>query len=185
MNSFNYLGAARPLRWPSVATTFAIDNRVRGPLALLMATLIFTTAVAVAQFSRLHAAQRAFTAMSTRLATSNASVAAINALRARVDEKTRLAAHIDDVRRISLVHANELAWIGNHLPQDTWLSALRYEDGNYSLEGTSKRIGAVGSAILALRGGDLATAPRLVSLRDDAGDASAHVHYTLVLEARP
>jgi Tfp pilus assembly protein PilN len=185
MNHFNYLGEARRLRLPTIATTFAIDNRVRGPLTALFATLLLSAAVSLAQLSRLHAAQRAYAAASAQLAASNTSVAAIKQLRARVAAKTQLTALVVDVRRISLLHANELAWIGNRLPPDTWLNALRYENGSYSLEGTSKRVGAVGSAILALRDNDLAPVPRLVSLHDVAGDVAAPVHYALRLEAHP
>lgn len=183
MTRFNYLRA--PARKPVfvLSGTFAIDNRIRGPLAALVATFILTGALSLVQFSRFTAAQRAYVAQSQRLLARAAQVEAVTALRATTVRKSRLIAHVDAVRRMSLAHANELAWIGNHLPADTWLGVLRYEHGSYSLEGASERAAAVGSAMLALRDNPRSTLPKLVSLRDDADTSgAARIRYTLRLE---
>ena len=181
---FNYLNDRR-IGWPAIAFTVAIDNRIRGPLAALVTTLILTAVVSFVQLTRLQSAQRSYAVACARLAASTSAASAVKAFGAQVEGKARLAAHVAQLRRISIVRVNELAWIGNHLPPDTWLTALRYENGSYSLEGTSERVAAVGSAMVALRADGRAGAARLVSLHDEANSSVRHVHYTLRLEAHP
>ncbi len=185
MTRFNYLprprGAAFPLRF----TTVAIDNRIRGPLAALIGTLMLTALLSTVQLVRLQAAQRTAAAASMQLAAGQAAIAEFRTLQARVDSDSRLSARVDDIRRASLQHANQLTWIGNHLPAHVWLAVLRYEDGKYSLEGTSDRAAAVGAAMDALRDSNRPTVPQLVSLHDDEGASDTRVRYRLRLQTPP
>jgi Tfp pilus assembly protein PilN len=178
---FNYLQRGRPqLRFATVA----IDNRIRGPLVALFATLLLTAILSSAQLVRLQAAQHAYAAASTRLLNAEAAVARTRALHGRILAASRLAARVDGIRRASLVHANELTWIGNHLPAHVWLVALRYEGGTYSLEGTSDRASAVGAAMDALNDGSHPIVPQLVSLHDDGSTGATRVRYRLFLHKR-
>jgi Tfp pilus assembly protein PilN len=179
MIRFNYLAKTRRFPFPTGLATFAIDNRIRGPLAALMATTVLTATLSMVQLSRLHTAQRAYAAAAMRLTADQPALDELNALRARLINGTRLSERVTKIRRASLLHANELTWIGNHLPAQTWLATLRYEAGSYSLEGTSDRASAVGATILALHDAAHATVPQLISLHDDRSGGTARVRYTL------
>ncbi len=181
VNRFNYLPDVRTQRFPNFAVRVAIDNRIRGPLATLGAILFVSAGLSTVQLARLHAAQHTSAVIAARLAASADSLAAIRCLRVRVHAARRMSEQLADMRRVSIAHANELAWIGNHLPSETWLSALHYENGAYSLEGTSSRVAAIGNAILALQVGGRAGEPRLLSLHEDAA-RPGHVMYSLRLE---
>ena len=183
MKGFNYLAAAQRRKPLAFGTTIAIDNRIRGPLAALVAIVVLTCAIGAVQLSRLGAAAQAYSVTSAQLAASELTVRSVKRLRARLDAQAQVADRIDEIRRTSLQRVSELAWIGNHLPRDTWLHAVRYEDGTYSLEGSSARAGAVGNAILALRENTRAAAVRLVSLHADA--STKRIDYTLRLEPNP
>jgi hypothetical protein len=113
------------------------------------------------------------------LTATEPAVRDVAALRERVARTAQLCDEIDSIRRSGLQRANEFAWIGNQLPAHTWLRALRYEDGVYSLEGTAEYASAVGAAILALRDADRATLPQLVALNADPNAGAARIHYRL------
>ena len=184
MNRFDHLGPALPAR-RRLPTAIAVDDRIRGPLAALAAIVVLTICLGAVQYERLLEARRAYEATAARLATQTSSLAALRAVRERVETQTRIAEAVADARRASLARAAELVWIGDHLPSDTWLRALRYDAGGYALEGTADRTAAVGTALLALHDPARAATPRLVSLRDDTAGGPAHVHYTLQLSVSP
>ena len=179
MIRFDYLHPARRAPLRVCCGTFAIDNRVRGPLLALFATLAVTAAAGMVQLERLHAAQHAYARAAAALIANEPAVRDAAALQERAARSARLSDDVDDVRRSGLQHANDLAWIGNRLPAQTWLHALRFEDGAYSLEGTSVRVSAVGAAMLALRDVDRATVPQLVSLQVDPTAGAAPIRYRL------
>jgi Tfp pilus assembly protein PilN len=137
------------------------------------------------QLTRLHAAQDRFAYASIRLAADEPAVRRSGALRAHILRETRLVEYVVGLQRTSLTRVNDLAWIGNRLPAHTWLRALRFDNGNYTLEGTSDRSAAVGTALLALRDAGHATLPQLVSLHDDGGTTATRVRYTLRVGRRP
>jgi Tfp pilus assembly protein PilN len=185
MNRFNYLLASRRPAFTSRFAVLAIDNRVRGPLAALLVTVLLTATGGLIQLARLCAADQAYARAAMALSALQPAVRNVDAQRARVVRKTLLADYLLGIRRSDFVHANELTWIGNRLPPHTWLGALRYEAGSYSLEGTSDRAAEVGTAMLALHDAAHATTPQLVSLHDDGSAGAARVHYTLRLQTRP
>lgn len=185
MIRFNYLADPRHAAGHPSKLTFAIDNRIRGPLAALVAVVLLTATITIIQLARFHAAQRVYAVTSARLALGLAAVARIKPIKARIDAKERLAERVAGIRQSSLQNTAELAWIGNHLPHDAWLRTLRFEHGVYSLDGTSAHIVEVSSAMMALHDSRRAIVPRLVSLHDDATDDNGRVHYSLRLESRP
>jgi Tfp pilus assembly protein PilN len=179
---FNYLAApGRPWFTPP-PTVVAIDNRIRGPLAALLATIVVTAALGTVQLIRLHAAQDAYARASIRLQADELAIRDVDALRTRVARRRGLSDYADGLQRASLARTNELAWIGNRLPAHTWLRALRYENGRYTLEGSCARAAAVGAVILALRDETHAAIPQLVSLRDDHTAGATRVRFTLRLQ---
>jgi Tfp pilus assembly protein PilN len=182
MIRFNYLDDARHR---SFNLTFAIDNRIRGPLFALVAIVLVTVALTMVQLVRLRAAHEAYLMTSARLADGTAAVAQIKSLQARIDGKVQLTARVAEIRESSMSKTTELAWIGNHLPRDTWLRTLRLEHGTYSLEGTSTHVASVSGAMMALNDSSQTVVPRLISVHTDVSDPSAPVTYALRLDPRP
>jgi Tfp pilus assembly protein PilN len=182
---FDYLAAPRQSVFHSRPSGLAVDNRIRIPLAAFIVTLTLAAMLATIQFARLHAAQARYERASVQLSADEPALAAARTLRARVLRETRLVAYVADLQRTSLNRANELAWIGNRLPAHTWLHALRFENGEYTLEGSSDRAAAVGAAMLALRGAAPGARPQLVTLHDDGAGPAPRVRYTLRVETRP
>jgi hypothetical protein len=178
---FNYLAPPRRFRF-AATTRLAIDNRVRGPLAALMGTVVLTAALSAVQLERLHAARSAYERAAISFTAGEAGLRGVTALREEVIRRTQLDSSATAVRQASLSHADELIWIGNRLPARTWLRTLRYENSGYLLEGISDR--AVGEAMNALHNRDRGTVPQLVSLQTDAGDGPARVRYTLRVDVR-
>ncbi len=185
MTRFNYLVRARRSSVPRALPVLAIDNRIRGPLGALVATVALTAILCTVQFARLQAAGRTYAAASAQIAADAPALAAVDALRARLSVLAQLDAAVSAMRRSSLARADELAWIGNHLPQQTWLTSLRYEDGAYWLEGTADHAAAVGAALDALHDPAHDVTPQLLSLRDNAGAAGPRFEYRLRLQAAP
>jgi len=183
MIRFNYLAKPQRSFRPRFGAV-AIDDRVRGPLAALSAIIVLTSSLGLAQFTRLRAAENAYTRASIRLTADAPAVRAVETLRADVLRATRLDDGLGALRRTNLAHANELTWIGNRLPAHTWLRSLRYDSGGFWLEGTSERAAEVGAALLALVDAGHATIPQLVSLHDDPGGGSNRVSYSLRLATR-
>jgi Tfp pilus assembly protein PilN len=178
---FSYLPPA-PTPAPVTLPTLAVDNRIRGPLAALLGTLVLTLLVSFVQLARLEAASRVDAAAVARLAADEPALRDLAALHAQVVQLRALSESVGEIRRSSLARANELAWIGNQLPPGTWLTAVRFEDGAYTLEGSADRAPAIGLAMTALRDDAHALNPQLVSLHDDPTPSGRRVRYTVRLE---
>jgi Tfp pilus assembly protein PilN len=162
-----------------------IDNRIRGPLAALIATLILVALLAGASIVRLHSAQDAYIAASGRLANDASALAQVREIRADALDGTRLIEHAAQLRATNVRSADELVWIGNRLPAHVWLRSLRKENDGYVLEGTALHVSDVGAAILALHDRTHPTVPQLVSLRNDPGASPARVNYRLRVPTLP
>ncbi len=185
MNRFNYLAGSRRNVFDSQPSGFAIDNAIRTPLAALVLSTTLVAMAGLVQLTRLHVAQEHYARAAIRLTADESAVRQSGILRAAILRENRLIGYVAGLQRASLDRANELAWIGNRIPAHTWLHALRFENGNYTLEGTSDRAAAVGTAMLTLRDTARATLPQLVSLHDDGGSSATRVRYVLRLETRP
>lgn len=175
---FNFIETtARPV--------FVFDKRIRGALCAIGGTGILVALMYVIDSTRLHVAEERRSASAEKLASSERRVRRVKLLDAEVTRLGYLVTRVDQVRISGLRRANQLATIGNKLPNDTWLTSIRYENGVYSLEGESLRIGAVGSAILSFSSvrSSLGT-PHLISLRGPGGHerTARAVRYTLRLE---
>jgi Tfp pilus assembly protein PilN len=86
------------------------------------------------------------------------------------------------VRRSGDVRANEIAALGNQLPEDVWLTALRKDGDAIDIEGGSGRLNTVAAALAALSRLPQYTEARLVAVHGEA--ARSEVTYSIVLERR-
>lgn len=181
MTRFNFLAATQPKR-PRLRE-MTIAARLRAPLGALAGTAALVAALYTVQTVRLHVASEWHDNALVRLAQSEAAVRQIKSLDANVARRSALAAAVIEVQRSGTRRANELAWIGNTLPSETWLSSVRVDAGNYALEGGAKRVAAVGAALLALRSNSALGIPRLLSVTDEGTAVPGTVRYVLRLEA--
>jgi Tfp pilus assembly protein PilN len=180
MTRFNYLSV------PAVPfTSFGkhiVDERLRPPLVCLAGTIVLIAGIYGVQSFRLGDAASRYEAFVQKQSVSDVAVHDVKILDAHVRDMQRVVTQVDAIQRSGVVHANELAWIGNHLPNDTWLAALHHDGMSYSLEGGTDRVAAVGSAMTALRDNpDLGT-PRLIAVSEDPSKKSGLIRYTLRLE---
>lgn len=180
MTRFNYL-APRVLPFASVGK-YVIDERLRPPLACLAGTIILIVAIYGVQMLRLNDAASRYEAYVQKQSASDIAVRDVKTLEGHVREMQRVTTQVSAIQRSGILNANQLAWIGNHLPADTWLAALHHDNGSYSLEGGADRIAAVGSAMIALRDNPQLGTPRLIAINEDPSKKSATIRYTLRLE---
>jgi hypothetical protein len=177
---FNYLNA------PAVPFTsfgkYIIDERLRPPLACLAGTIALIGVIYGVESFRLSDAASRYEAFVQKQSVSDIAVRDVKILDAHVRDMQRVLAQLTAIQRSGVVHANELAWIGNHLPNDTWLAALHHDGVNYSLEGGADRVAAVGSAMIALRDNPGLGTPRLIAVNEDPSKKSGVIRYTLRLE---
>ncbi|GAC1416189.1 MAG: hypothetical protein NVSMB5_06230 [Candidatus Velthaea sp.] len=184
MNRFNFIAVRRPMDFTIDKMT--VPPRLREPAGALAATAALVTVLYGIQTIRLQEASERHGTAVARLARSEAAIRHFKMLDAEIARRSRLAAAVIDVQRSGVRRANELAWIGNRLPSETWLSSIRVDAGSYALEGGSERVAAVGAAMQSLRGNPTLGTPQLQSVTDDASAASSRVRYALRLEsARP
>jgi hypothetical protein len=185
MIRFNYLPAKRRRPTSARGLTIAIDNRIRGPLAALLATLGLCAVLGLLEFTRLESAQRAYAVAAMQLRGDTLALAQVGRLRERLVDDTRLRARAAELTRANIAHADELVWICNHLPAHTWLRSVRYEAGTYVLDGTAGRASDVAGAMLRLHDAGHPAIPQLVSLADDGSTSLTSVRYRLRLETAP
>jgi Tfp pilus assembly protein PilN len=182
MTRINYLEPSRRLPRLRLVRTIAIDDRIRGPLAALSATILVTLLTGLLEFDRLRVAQAVDARAAAHLAAVGTTLQDIATQASAARRATRVFAQIAAIRAANFRHADDLVWIGNHLPPQTALSSVRYEDGTYSLEGSSERPAAVAAAMIALHVGESTGTPQLVSLRADDGAALNSFRFSLKLQ---
>jgi len=159
-----------------------IDQQLRPPLVCLAGTLVLVAAIYGVESFRVTDAAHRYEAYVQKLSASDAAMHDVKILEARVRELQRVSLRVNDIQQSGVLGANQLAWIGNHLPKDTWLAVLRRDNGAYSLEGSADRVAAVGSAMTALRENPSLGTPRLITMSDDPGKKGSLIRYTLRLE---
>ncbi len=149
-------------------------------VAGLLGTLALVGGLHGAQEARLSAAARATLLDAARLASTERSVERVRAVEADVTRLHRLVGRLDTVQRSGPLHAAAVAAIGNRLPGDAWLAALRAEHGGFALEGRAARVGTVGAALAALAGLPQSGGARLLYVH--AAQRGAGVSYAIGLE---
>lgn len=181
MTSFNYLPRNHDVR-AKLRPSKRVDRGVRSQFIALAGTLVLLLVVDALDFERLHDVRQRHQIDTERLNQSDISVRHIKNLDRERGRLERMANNIVDIQHSGIIQANHLAWIGNRLPGDLWLSNLRSDNGTYILEGVTERLTAIGSAMLAL-GHDPAFHPRLISVTRSSERNDRGFHYVLRLGA--
>ena len=135
-----------------------------------------------AESARLHALQTAGAAYQEQLDRTALDLSRVRRSERDVSRLRATTEQVTAVRRSGTLRANEIAQLGNALPNDAWLTALRHDGDALELEGGSRRLTTVAAAIVALAQLPAYAGARLVSAY--GGDGRAQVSYAIVLERR-
>lgn len=155
---------------------------LRSPLIAIAGTLALLLVVDAIECHRLSDARERKTIDAQRLVQSTRAVAGVRQIESERRRLEQLADHISSIQSFDRSQANTLAWIGNQLPGDLWLSNLRTDGGAFVLEGVSDRLVSIGSAMLALHSDLRAGKPHLVSIATDPRNRTKSFRYALRLE---
>ncbi len=179
MKRFNY--AVTPVeRLLGTSCPPVIAPLLYAPLCALAAALVLLVAGGIVQEARVDAAERAAVASRLRLAAADMTVARVQLVRSDVTRLRTLAARITGIRRSGTARASEIAALGNALPADAWLTAVRVERRTLGVEGRATGLGTVAAAMSALARLPAYTGARLVNVRQDS--VRADVTYAIALE---
>ena len=132
--------------------------------------------------TRLHQLERVGAALEAHLAAIALEVRRVHGLARDVSKLRSLSDEIGSIRRSGEVGANEVAALGNELPRDAWLTALRRDGEAFDVEGTTQRVSTVAATIAALARLPRYSGARLVAVRGEASGPA--VSYSIVLEQR-
>jgi len=154
----------------------------RLPLVVLVGALASLILPYYVETTRLHYLERAGAEYRMRLAKTAVDVQRVRSLERDVARLRRLSDEVASIRRSGELRANEIAALGNELPRDVWLTALREDGQALDVEGGGGRLSTVAAAIVALARLPQYTGARLVAVRSEA--AGPEVTYAMVLERR-
>lgn len=159
--------------------------RLRGSSATVAAALAAVALTSAVEAGRVRTLDGDLAEMTRRSESITQTAARVTALDADVARLTRIDALLTAARRDALRGVNELALIGNRLPERTWLTAVRAaRDGSWSIEGRSGRVLEIGSTLGAIAAIDGARSARLVSVAATAEPART-LRFTIAWERRP
>jgi Tfp pilus assembly protein PilN len=178
----NYV-VTRSERLFGVALPTTVAVRLRRPLAALAGALLLVGALHGVQQARLADAARTAAFDAERLAATDGAVRRVRAVEHDVGRLRALVARVNDIQGSGPLHAAALAAIGDRLPSDAWLSAIRAEHGGFALEGRGARLSAVGATLGALATLPAAGGARLLAVHGDRDQAG--VSYAIALEMHP
>ena len=181
MKRINYIAA--PLeRLVGSRIRSALSPELRSPLAALGAALAVLGVLLGVQAARLERLQRVadttqerVTALAGDLARARAAQSDLVRLRLTIERAV-------SVRRSGDVAANEIAAIGNALPEGAWLTALRRTDAGTAIDGASSSLQVVAASLELLTHLTGVSAARLASVHGVSG--SDELSYSIVLDAR-
>ena len=179
MKRINYV-VTRSERLLGVASPRAVALRLRRPLSGLGGALLLVGALHGAQCVRLGNAARGTAFDAARLAATEAAAGRVHVVENDVVRLRALVRRVDDMRRSGARHAAAIAAIGNRIPNDAWLSAIRAEHGGFALEGRGTRLSAVAATMAALATLPQAGGTRLLDVHGDRDRAD--VTYALALD---
>jgi hypothetical protein len=175
----------RVSRWERLADVTPLPPvapALRGPLVALFGSLALVGALHGVQEARLQSLARDGEIESARLAATAVSLRGVAVLESDVARLRILSDRVGAVRRSGAERASEIAAIGNRIPAEASLSAVRLDHEGYALEGYGSRLAVVGATIAALGSLPASAGARLLSVQDDA---SRHgVTYAIALEMK-
>lgn len=160
----------------------AVTPPLRTPVAAVVGAFMFLALPYAVETTRLHHLERSGAALEAHLAATALEVRRVHGLARDVSKLRSLSDEISSIRRSGEVGANEIAALGNQLPRDAWLTALRRDGAALDVEGITPRVSTVAAAIAALARLPRYTGARLVAVRGEAPGSA--VSYSIVLEPR-
>jgi Tfp pilus assembly protein PilN len=178
MKRFNYL-RSRTERALGIAVPSLSHDAARRGLWWYAAAVGIVCAVGLLQETRYLRLEHDGAALATRLALASAAAEHVRAVERDTARMRRIAASIARVRASGRVLANELATIGNTLPDDAWLTSVRIAPRTLSLEGRSRHVRDVAAALAGLSGVAGSGPVRLLAMRLDA--ARSEMTYSIAL----
>lgn len=163
-----------------VAPPRTVPPRLRRPLGALAGALLLVGALHAVQDLRLAHAARTAALDARRLAATDAAVGRVRAVETDLARLRGLVRRVDEIQRSGARQAAAIAAIGDRVPGDAWLSAIRTEHGGFALEGRGARLSAVAATMAALATLPEGGGARLLDVHGERDRAD--VSYAIVLE---
>ena len=181
MKRFNYLRSRTERAFGVAVPSLWGGERRRGPW-WYAAAIAIVCAVWLVQQTRYQRLEHDGASLATRLAFIRIAAERVNATEYDMARMRRIATSIARVRASGTVLANELATIGNTVPDDAWLTSVRVAPRALSIEGRSRHVRGVAAALAGLSGVAGSGPVRLLAMRLDA--ARAEMTYSIALGRR-
>jgi Tfp pilus assembly protein PilN len=178
----NYL-VSRSERLLGVPLPTTVAPPLRPPLLALACALLVVGALHGVQQARLADAERAAAVDAERLAATEVAVRRVRVVEDDVVRLRALVRRVAEIQRSGTQRASAVAAIGNRIPGDAWLSAIRTEHGGFALEGRGASLSAVGTTLTALAVLPAAAGARLLDVHGDRDHTG--FSYAIGLEIRP
>ena len=178
MTRFNYA----PSRFAALGAFRLSMGRpaVRGPLLALAASAVLVAATSAIQMMRLQTLEREASAIGAQRTVLEPALTRLRAAQRTVARLEAQAEARAAVLSSGTLRANEVASIGNALPRDAWLTALRVTPRTIALEGRTSRVRTVAATLTSLEHAHGVSAVRLISAHADA--ARPIVNYAIEVE---
>lgn len=184
MTAFDYLHNER---LPVVQRLIdrGIPDRLHAPLLAVMVALATASSAWAVEFYRLGAAVAVERAYQIRFQDSERELAATKIRYQGLDERAALDRRVLQIRASGGAEALRLADIANHLPGNTWVSAIGKDTSGIAVEGSSTDLRSLAETIERLARAREVRNPVLLSADEDgAADVKRRVlRYRLRLDA--
>ncbi len=178
MKRFNYL-RSRTERALGIALPSISDGETRRGFWWYAAAIAIVCVVLMVEETRYRRLAHDGASLATRLALTRVAAERVRETERDTVRMRRIATSIARVRASGRLLANELATIGNTLPDDAWLTSVRIAPGAISLEGRSRHVPGVAASLAGLtRLADVGPV-RLLAMRLDA--ARSEMTYSIAL----
>jgi hypothetical protein len=163
----------------------SIAPHLRGPAAAVVAALLVVAATGTIEVRRAEELDATLAIASERAARTADTAERAAALDAEVLRLRRLDAALGQIRRDAVLRVNDLASIGNHLPERTWLTAVRTDRGGaWTIEGRSARLPEIGATLAGLQALDAAAPVRLISVAVP-GEGAKTLRFAIAWDRHP
>jgi len=162
-----------------------IPDRLHAPLAAVMVAVITALSAWAVEVYRLRAAVDVERAYQIRFKDSEREVAATKIRFKGLDERAALDRRVLQIRASGGAEALRLADIANHVPNDTWISAIGKDATGIAVEGSTADLRSLAETIDRLARAHEVRNPVLMSADEDgAADAKRRVlRYRVRLDA--
>ena len=162
-----------------------VPDRLHAPLVAVMVAIITASSAWAVEFYRLSAAEGLERAYQLQFQDSERKVAATRVRVKGLDELVALDRRVLQIRASGGTEALRLADIANHLPNDTWVSAIAKDASGIAVEGSSADLRSLAETIDRLARAREVRNPVLLSADEDtAADVRRRIlRYRVRLDA--